>query len=73
MRLFQREELWSTCEDSAEVSIWHIKDASKPFHRLVLPDCGACHCLIKVKNQVSKHMLPPYRVFTSDNIGNIEQ
>lgn len=53
--VFQREELWSTCVDSAEVSIWHIKDTSKPFHRLVLPDCGACHCLIKVKNQVGKH------------------
>ncbi|XP_075907823.1 DENN domain-containing protein 3 isoform X2 [Nelusetta ayraudi] len=50
--LAEREELWSTCVDSAEVSIWHIKDTSKPFHRLVLPDCGACHCLIKVKNQV---------------------
>lgn len=53
--VFQREELWSTCVDSAEVSIWHIKDTSKPFHRLVLPDCGSCHCLIKVKNQVGKH------------------
>lgn len=53
--LRQREELWSTCVDSAEVCIWHIKDASKPFHRVVLPDCAACHCLIKVKNQVRKH------------------
>ncbi|XP_036949191.1 DENN domain-containing protein 3 isoform X2 [Acanthopagrus latus] len=48
----EREELWSVCVDSGEVSIWHIKDTSKPFHRVALQDCTGCYCMIKVKNQV---------------------
>uniref|UniRef100_A0AAQ6AEC3 UDENN domain-containing protein n=1 Tax=Amphiprion ocellaris TaxID=80972 RepID=A0AAQ6AEC3_AMPOC len=46
------EELWSVCVDSGEVCIWHIKDTTKPFHRVTLPDCTGCYCMIKVKNQV---------------------
>lgn len=49
----QSEELWSACVDSGEVCIWHIKDTSKPFHRVALPDCTGCYCMIKVKNQVN--------------------
>uniref|UniRef100_H2SZ65 DENN domain containing 3 n=1 Tax=Takifugu rubripes TaxID=31033 RepID=H2SZ65_TAKRU len=48
----QREELWSVCIDSVEVCIWHIKDTSRPFHRVTLPDCIGCYCMIKVKQQV---------------------
>uniref|UniRef100_A0A3B4FNG2 DENN domain-containing protein 3-like n=1 Tax=Pundamilia nyererei TaxID=303518 RepID=A0A3B4FNG2_9CICH len=48
----EREEMWSVCADSGEVSIWHIKDCSKPFHRITLQDCTGCYCIIKVKNQV---------------------
>lgn len=51
--LCQREELWSSCMDSGEICIWHIKDTNKPFHRMVLPDCSGCCCMIKVKNQVN--------------------
>ncbi|XP_019110389.1 DENN domain-containing protein 3 isoform X3 [Larimichthys crocea] len=46
------EELWSVCKDSGEVCIWHMKDTSKPFHRVALQDCTGCYCMIKVKNQV---------------------
>lgn len=46
------DELWSVCVNSGEVSIWHIKDPSRPFHRVTLPDCLGCQCMIKVKNQV---------------------
>uniref|UniRef100_A0A3B4BDA8 UDENN domain-containing protein n=1 Tax=Periophthalmus magnuspinnatus TaxID=409849 RepID=A0A3B4BDA8_9GOBI len=46
------EEMWSICADSGEISIWHMKDTSRPFHRVLLPDCIGCHCIIKVKNQV---------------------
>ncbi|TWW65254.1 DENN domain-containing protein 3 isoform X1 [Takifugu flavidus] len=48
----EREELWSVCLDSVEVCIWHIKDTSRPFHRVTLPDCIGCYCMIKVKQQV---------------------
>ncbi|XP_062291984.1 DENN domain-containing protein 3 isoform X2 [Scomber scombrus] len=48
----EREELWSVCLDSGEVCIWHIKDTTKPFQRVVLQDCTGCYCMIKVKNQV---------------------
>ncbi|XP_008291089.1 DENN domain-containing protein 3 [Stegastes partitus] len=48
----ETEELWSVCVDSGEVCIWHIKDTIKPFHRVTLPDCTGCYCMIKVKNQV---------------------
>uniref|UniRef100_UPI0037E7A8B3 DENN domain-containing protein 3 n=1 Tax=Semicossyphus pulcher TaxID=241346 RepID=UPI0037E7A8B3 len=48
----EREELWSVCVDSGEVCIWHIKDTTKPFHRVSLQDCTGCYCMIKVKNQV---------------------
>ena len=47
------EELWSVCVDSGEVCIWHIKDTSKPFHRVALQDCTGCFCMIRVKNQVN--------------------
>lgn len=50
----QVEELWSVCKDSGEVCIWHMKDTSKPFHRVALQDCTGCYCMIKVKNQVNK-------------------
>ncbi|XP_037651515.1 DENN domain-containing protein 3 [Sebastes umbrosus] len=46
------EELWSVSGDSGEVCIWHIKDTSKPYHRVTLQDCTGCFCLIKVKDQV---------------------
>lgn len=55
MCLCQREEMWSVCADFGEVSIWHIKDCSKPFHRITLQDCTGCYCIIKVKNQVNTH------------------
>ncbi|KAF3833965.1 hypothetical protein F7725_025169, partial [Dissostichus mawsoni] len=48
----QKEELWSVCMDSGEVCIWHIKDTTKPYHRVALQDCAGCYCIIKVKNQV---------------------
>ncbi|XP_068188448.1 DENN domain-containing protein 3 [Antennarius striatus] len=48
----EREELWSICADSGEVCVWHMKDVSKPFHRVALPDCTGCFCMIRVKNQV---------------------
>ncbi|KAM3595803.1 uncharacterized protein V6R79_003012 [Siganus canaliculatus] len=48
----EKEELWSVCADSGEVSIWHLKDTSKPFHSVTLRDCTACRCMIRVKNQV---------------------
>lgn len=48
----EREELWTVCIDSGEVYIWHIKDATKPFHSVALQDCTRCFCMIKVKNQV---------------------
>lgn len=51
----QREELWSVCVDSVEVCIWHLKDTSRPFHRVTLPDCIGCYCIIKVKKQVRMH------------------
>ncbi|KAI4817923.1 hypothetical protein KUCAC02_011295 [Chaenocephalus aceratus] len=40
------------CMDSGEVCIWHIKDTTKPYHRVALQDCTGCYCIIKVKNQV---------------------
>lgn len=46
------EELWNVCVDSGEVSIWLITDTSRPIHRVLLPDCVGCHCMIRVKNQV---------------------
>ncbi|XP_028317433.1 DENN domain-containing protein 3 [Gouania willdenowi] len=46
------DELWSVCTDSGDVCIWHLKDATKPFHHVTLQDCCGCHCMIKVKNQV---------------------
>ncbi|XP_015248230.1 PREDICTED: DENN domain-containing protein 3-like [Cyprinodon variegatus] len=48
----ESEELWSVCFDSAEVYIWHIKNAVKPFQRVMLQDCSGCYCMIQVKNQV---------------------
>ncbi|KAK1880297.1 DENN domain containing protein 3 [Dissostichus eleginoides] len=48
----EKEELWSVCMDSGEVCIWHIKDTTKPYHRVALQDCAGCYCIIKVKNQV---------------------
>ncbi|XP_072226278.1 DENN domain-containing protein 3 [Leuresthes tenuis] len=48
----ERDELWSVYMDSAEVCVWHIKDSTKPSHRVALQDCTGCHCMIKVKNQV---------------------
>ncbi|KAM4550180.1 DENN domain-containing protein 3 [Fundulus diaphanus] len=45
-------ELWSVCVDSAEVYIWHMKNTTKPFCRVMLQDCSGCHCIIQVKNQV---------------------
>ncbi|XP_071396714.1 DENN domain-containing protein 3 [Centroberyx affinis] len=48
----EREELWSVCVDSGEVCIWHLKDTTRPFHRVALQDCTGCYCMIKVKNQV---------------------
>jgi len=53
--LHQRDELWSVYMDSAEVCVWHIKDNTKPSHRVALQDCTGCHCMIKVKNQVNMH------------------
>uniref|UniRef100_A0A8C9X0H1 DENN domain containing 3 n=1 Tax=Sander lucioperca TaxID=283035 RepID=A0A8C9X0H1_SANLU len=50
--LCYKEELWSVCMDSGEVCIWHIKDTTKPYHRVALQDCSGCYCVIKVKNQV---------------------
>ncbi|MEQ2252096.1 hypothetical protein ILYODFUR_018198, partial [Ilyodon furcidens] len=47
----ESEELWSVCVDSAEVYIWHMKNATKPFHRVMLQDCAGCYCMIQVKNQ----------------------
>ncbi|XP_056438275.1 DENN domain-containing protein 3 isoform X1 [Gadus chalcogrammus] len=46
------EELWSVCMDSGEVCVWHIKDATRPYHRVELQDCSGCFCMIRVKNQV---------------------
>ncbi|CAL8373136.1 unnamed protein product [Boreogadus saida] len=46
------EELWSVCLDSGEVCVWHIKDATRPYHRVELQDCSGCFCMIRVKNQV---------------------
>uniref|UniRef100_A0A667WYG2 DENN domain containing 3 n=1 Tax=Myripristis murdjan TaxID=586833 RepID=A0A667WYG2_9TELE len=40
------------CADSAEVCVWHLKDTTRPYHRVALQDCAGCHCIIKVKNQV---------------------
>ncbi|XP_068603240.1 DENN domain-containing protein 3-like [Brachionichthys hirsutus] len=48
----EREELWSVCVDSGEVCVWHTKDSSEPRHRVALPDCSGCSCMIRVKNQV---------------------
>ncbi|TNN45360.1 DENN domain-containing protein 3 [Liparis tanakae] len=48
----ETEELWSVCADSGEVCVWHIKDTTKPYHRVALQDCTGCYCMIKVKNQV---------------------
>ncbi|XP_047240368.1 DENN domain-containing protein 3 isoform X4 [Girardinichthys multiradiatus] len=48
----ESEELWSVCVDSAEVYIWHMKNTTKPFHRVMLQDCTGCYCMIQVKNQV---------------------
>ncbi|XP_053719632.1 DENN domain-containing protein 3 [Synchiropus splendidus] len=50
--LAEREELWSVCVDSAEVCVWHIKDNTKPFHRVTLQDCSGCYCILRVKEQV---------------------
>ncbi|XP_078477925.1 DENN domain-containing protein 3 [Lampetra planeri] len=50
--LAEREELWSVCADSADVCIWHMKDMTKPFQRVVLQDCAGCYCMIKVKKHV---------------------
>ncbi|XP_054909978.1 DENN domain-containing protein 3 [Poeciliopsis prolifica] len=48
----ESEELWSVCIDSAEVYIWHVKNASRPINRVMLQDCTGCYCMIQVKNQV---------------------
>ncbi|XP_017282325.1 DENN domain-containing protein 3 [Kryptolebias marmoratus] len=48
----EQEELWCVFADFTEVCIWHTRDITKPFHRMVLPDCAGCYCMIKVKNQV---------------------
>ncbi|KAM4724802.1 DENN domain-containing protein 3 isoform 2-T2 [Anableps anableps] len=50
--LSENAELWCVCVDSAEVYIWHIKNSSKPFYRVMLQDCAGCYCMIQVKNQV---------------------
>ncbi|KAM6972971.1 DENN domain-containing protein 3 [Aplochiton taeniatus] len=45
-------ELWTVCEDSADVCVWNLKDTTKPTHRIHLQDCAGLTCIIPVKNQV---------------------
>ena len=50
--VFQREQLWTACIDVGELCVWHLREPTKPFQRIQLPDCAGVTCLIKVKNQV---------------------
>uniref|UniRef100_A0A8C7DI15 DENN domain-containing protein 3 n=1 Tax=Oncorhynchus kisutch TaxID=8019 RepID=A0A8C7DI15_ONCKI len=46
------EQLWTACIDVGELCVWHLREPTKPFQRIQLPDCAGVTCLIKVKNQI---------------------
>ncbi|XP_045077965.1 DENN domain-containing protein 3 isoform X1 [Coregonus clupeaformis] len=48
----EREQLWTACIDVGELCVWHLREPTKPFQRIQLPDCAGVTCLIKVKNQI---------------------
>ncbi|XP_033855565.3 DENN domain-containing protein 3-like isoform X4 [Acipenser ruthenus] len=48
----ERDQLWTASAGCGELCIWHVKDLSKPFHRIQLQDCTGVSCMIKVKNQI---------------------
>ncbi|XP_058877215.1 DENN domain-containing protein 3-like isoform X2 [Acipenser ruthenus] len=48
----ERDQLWTASAGCGELCIWHVKDLSKPFHRIQLQDCTGVSCMIKVKNQM---------------------
>ncbi|RXN00197.1 DENN domain-containing protein 3 [Acipenser ruthenus] len=48
----ERDQLWTASAECGELCIWHVKDLSKPFHRIQLQDCTGVSCMIKVKNQI---------------------
>uniref|UniRef100_A0A8C7F755 DENN domain-containing protein 3 n=1 Tax=Oncorhynchus kisutch TaxID=8019 RepID=A0A8C7F755_ONCKI len=50
--LLCREQLWTACIDVGELCVWHLREPTKPFQRIQLPDCAGVTCLIKVKNQI---------------------
>uniref|UniRef100_A0A8C7F742 DENN domain-containing protein 3 n=1 Tax=Oncorhynchus kisutch TaxID=8019 RepID=A0A8C7F742_ONCKI len=47
-----QEQLWTACIDVGELCVWHLREPTKPFQRIQLPDCAGVTCLIKVKNQI---------------------
>ncbi|MGH0159142.1 UNVERIFIED_CONTAM: hypothetical protein FKN15_040122 [Acipenser sinensis] len=48
----ERDQLWTASAECGELCTWHVKDLSKPFHRIQLQDCTGVSCMIKVKNQI---------------------
>nr|XP_015213003.1 PREDICTED: DENN domain-containing protein 3 isoform X2 [Lepisosteus oculatus] len=50
--LFIEDQLWTGCADAGELCVWHVRDLTKPFHRIQLQDCAGVSCMIKVKNQI---------------------
>ncbi|XP_062343302.1 DENN domain-containing protein 3 isoform X2 [Osmerus eperlanus] len=52
LMLPELEQLWTACVDSGEVCVWLLTELSKPFHRILLPECTGVTCMIRVKNQV---------------------
>ncbi|XP_038821935.1 DENN domain-containing protein 3-like [Salvelinus namaycush] len=48
----EKEQLWTACIDVGELCVWHLRELTKPFQRIQLPDCAGVTCLIKVKNQI---------------------
>lgn len=48
----ERQQIWTSFTDFAELCIWDLNDPVKPPKRLKLPNCKGVTCMIKVKKQV---------------------
>ncbi|XP_039536036.1 DENN domain-containing protein 3 isoform X2 [Pimephales promelas] len=50
--LMERQQIWTSFTDSAELIIWDSTDPIKPPKRVTLPNCSEVTCMIRVKKQV---------------------
>ncbi|KAM8967231.1 DENN domain-containing protein 3 isoform 2-T2 [Pelodytes ibericus] len=48
----ERGQLWASCKGSNEVSVFDLNDFSRVPHRILLQDCTAITCMLKVKQQI---------------------